>query len=280
MSEATHFAFKYEIFNTVMAIISKDYTTFLYKNLSSPYVVTSKNLYYNEETFNTVIPKTKKESKPKEPKKPSIAPKGKVLKVKGRKPIFKIGDMVIVTYGEEAGKRGKIIEVFSYEKYPESMKPDDVPYYEITNMGKEIPESNLAPFSESKEFPDARDKKEFIDYVNKFYGKGDSIYGKDFPNKGFTIAEIKKAVDKYLSREDLDWGNGDSVDREQVREILLATLPETKPTEKKKTVSKQDYQDAIDGVELLLSTGSLNKAKKQELQDYLEGLKVMLMSMK
>jgi DNA polymerase III sliding clamp (beta) subunit (PCNA family) len=280
MSEATHFAFKSEIFNTVMAVISKDYTTLLYKELSSAYVFTSKNLYYNEETFNTVIPKTKKESKPKELKKPSIAPKGKVLKVKGRKPIFKIGDMVIVTYGEEAGKRGKITQVFSYEKYPESMKPDDVPYYEITNMGKEIPESNLAPFSESKEFPDARDKKEFIDYVNSFYGKGDSIYGKDFPNKGFTIAEIKKAVDKYLSREDLDWGNGDSVDREQVRDILLATLPETKPTEKKESVSKQDYQDAIDGVELLLSTGFLNKDKKQELEDYLEGLKVMLMSMK
>jgi type I restriction-modification system DNA methylase subunit len=198
----------------------------------------------------------------------------------GRQPFFKVGDMVFVNYGEEAGKKGKITKVFSYEKYPESMKPDEVPYYEISNVGKEIPESNLVPFSESKNFPNAKVQSLFIDYLNSFYGKDDSIYGKNFPNKGFTRSEIKKAVDTYLMRKDLIWGNADSVDRENVRDILLATLPETKPTEKKKSVSKQDYQDAIEGVELLLSTGSLNKDKKQELKDYLEGLKVMLMSMK
>jgi hypothetical protein len=280
-SNATHIAFKTYQFNKIMAMISKDNTTILYKNLTSPYVVTSKNLYYNEETFNTVIPKSKKETKPKaktsvEKPKAEKTPANKM----GRQPFFKVGDMVFVNYGEEAGKKGKITKVFSYEKYPESMKPDEVPYYEISNVGKEIPESNLVPFSESKNFPNAKVQSLFIDYLNSFYGKDDSIYGKNFPNKGFTRSEIKKAVDTYLMRKDLIWGNADSVDRENVRDILLATLPETKPTEKKKTVSKQDYQDAIDGVELLLSTGSLNKAKKQELEDYLEGLKVMLMSMK
>ena len=283
MSEATHFAFKVYQFNKIMSLVSKDITTFLYSSLSSAYVVSSKNLYYNEEKFNDVVEKPKKQKavKPKETKTPSlpkISLKGKVLKVKGRLPKFKIGDSVIVTYGEEAGKKGKITQVFSYEKYPESMKPNDIPYYEITNMGKEIPESNLAPFSESKKFPDARDKKDFIQYVNQFYGKGDSLYGKDFPNKGFTLAEIEKAVNQYLRRKDLDWGNGDSVDREQVRDILLATISTEKPIEKNKTISKQDYQDAIDGIELLIETAK-NPLKKQ-LQEYLDGLKVMVESMK
>jgi DNA polymerase III sliding clamp (beta) subunit (PCNA family) len=283
MSEATHFAFKVWNFNKIMSLVSKDVTTFLYSDLSRAYVVSSKNLYYNEEKFNDVVekPKKQKTEKPKETTTkslPKISSKGKVLKVKDRLPKFKIGDSVIVTYGEEAGKKGKITQVFSYEKYPESMKPDEIPYYEITNVGKEIPESNLTYFSESKKFPDARDKKDFIQYVNQFYGKDDSLYGKDFPNKGFTIAEIEKAVNQYLRRKDLDWGNGDSVDREQVRDILWATLQTEKPKEKKKTISKQDYQDAIDGIELLIETAK-NPLKKQ-LQEYLDGLKVMVESMK
>ena len=66
----------------------------------------------------------------------------------------------------------------------------------------------------------ADDINEFISYCNKFYGKA-GIY-KDQLNGGFSVTEIKKAVLKYL--KDLDenptWGDGDSLDRERVRQIL------------------------------------------------------------
>jgi hypothetical protein len=66
----------------------------------------------------------------------------------------------------------------------------------------------------------ADDINEFISYCNKFYGKA-GIYKRDL-NGGFSVTEIKKAVLKYL--KDLDenptWGDGDSLDRERVRQIL------------------------------------------------------------
>ena len=66
----------------------------------------------------------------------------------------------------------------------------------------------------------ADDINEFISYCNKFYGKA-GIY-KDQLKGGFSVTEIKRAVLKYL--KDLDenptWGDGDSLDRERVRQIL------------------------------------------------------------
>lgn len=60
----------------------------------------------------------------------------------------------------------------------------------------------------------------FIDYVNEYYGKK-GIYA-DQLDGGFTKAELKKAVNKYISNLDKNstWGYGDSLDRERVRQIL------------------------------------------------------------
>ena len=68
----------------------------------------------------------------------------------GIKAKFKVGDHVYVNYGEERGANGVIQRVYSYEDYKKSMKPTDIPYYEIKGIGKEIPESNLEPFKEKE----------------------------------------------------------------------------------------------------------------------------------
>lgn len=60
----------------------------------------------------------------------------------------------------------------------------------------------------------------FVDYVDGFYGKK-GIYAEDLDG-GFTKAEIKKAVNKYVENLNANgtWGGGDSLDRERVRQIL------------------------------------------------------------
>ena len=60
--------------------------------------------------------------------------------------------------------------------------------------------------------------KEFRDYVHSFYGKG-GIY-----DLGCSIPDIENAIYLYFGKlqviEWLDWGDGDTVDRERVRVIL------------------------------------------------------------
>lgn len=63
----------------------------------------------------------------------------------------------------------------------------------------------------------------FIDYVNSFYGKKVGLYASDFSNGGFSITQIYIATKKYLNGDN-NWGGGDSMDREAVREILSANL--------------------------------------------------------
>jgi len=61
---------------------------------------------------------------------------------------------------------------------------------------------------------------DFVDYVEGFYGKK-GFYADELDG-GFTKKQIKDAVNKYL--KDLDrnptWGDGDSTDRERVRQYL------------------------------------------------------------
>ena len=60
--------------------------------------------------------------------------------------------------------------------------------------------------------------EEFYNYVFSFYNDKDGIY----PISGLTKDMIVSATDKYLTSEKCDWGDGDSVDREKVRDIILA----------------------------------------------------------
>ena len=61
---------------------------------------------------------------------------------------------------------------------------------------------------------------DFIAYVDSFYNEKNGIY----PIKGLTNSMIIKATQKYITSQtkDYTWGDGDSVDRERVRDIILA----------------------------------------------------------
>ena len=67
--------------------------------------------------------------------------------------------------------------------------------------------------------------EEFADYVWSFYSPNSTLY----PIKGLTIEDIFHAIEIYFERiekGDLEyvhysWGQGDSLDRERVRDIIL-----------------------------------------------------------
>ena len=62
---------------------------------------------------------------------------------------------------------------------------------------------------------------DFISYVDSFYNEKDGIY----PIKGMTNSMVIKGVQTYITQigesESLEWGGGDSLDRERVRDIIL-----------------------------------------------------------
>ena len=63
---------------------------------------------------------------------------------------------------------------------------------------------------------------DFIAYVDSFYNEKSGIY----PIKGLTNSMVIKGVQSYIAQcsesESLEWGGGDSLDRERVRDIILA----------------------------------------------------------
>ena len=71
---------------------------------------------------------------------------------------------------------------------------------------------------------------DFVDYVDSFYGLSDPIYPMTYKDTGLPLTkyDIYGATEDYLSKCSDDseklcvWGDGDSLDRERVRDILLA----------------------------------------------------------
>ena len=64
--------------------------------------------------------------------------------------------------------------------------------------------------------------KEFLDYCMSFYNPYNGLY----PIDGLTRAELALATLNYLdlvASTDITWGDGDSLDRERVRDILIET---------------------------------------------------------
>ena len=77
---------------------------------------------------------------------------------------------------------------------------------------------------------------EFVEYVDSFYGQNDPLYPLVKDGKPLSKVDILGATEKYLSlcayyeKQDKNWtsdykvmvwGDGDSLDRERVRDILL-----------------------------------------------------------
>ena len=70
---------------------------------------------------------------------------------------------------------------------------------------------------------------EFVDYVDSFYGQNDPLYpmmSKE-TKQPLSKLDIYRATENYLSMcsddnvKNCTWGDGDSLDRERVRDILL-----------------------------------------------------------
>ena len=70
---------------------------------------------------------------------------------------------------------------------------------------------------------------EFVEYVDSFYGVNDPLYPLEKNGQPLTTVDIYGATEIYLNRiskGDLEyvhyeWGDGDSLDRERVRDILI-----------------------------------------------------------
>ena len=71
-----------------------------------------------------------------------------------------------------------------------------------------------------------RNLDKFADYVMDFYSPYSGLY----PIKGLTIEDVFHAIEIYIDRLELPqdvkyshyaWGEGDSLDRERVRDIIL-----------------------------------------------------------
>jgi hypothetical protein len=69
------------------------------------------------------------------------------------------------------------------------------------------------------------ESNDFFKYVESFYGDGE-IYARYFANddgsEGASMEEITKAIDTLTNDDKWSWGGGDSMDREKVRDIMLA----------------------------------------------------------
>ena len=71
--------------------------------------------------------------------------------------------------------------------------------------------------------------RDFIKYVDSFYGMNDPLYPLSNKDNGLPLTEkdILIATHQYLATitkrnsETYTWGEGDSLDRERVRDILL-----------------------------------------------------------
>ena len=69
----------------------------------------------------------------------------------------------------------------------------------------------------------------FVEYVDSFYGVNDPLYPmiNNETKKPLSKVDILGATEKYLNQcsddklEYVTWGDGDSLDRERVRDILL-----------------------------------------------------------
>ena len=70
--------------------------------------------------------------------------------------------------------------------------------------------------------------REFLDYCMDFYNPYNGLY----PIDGLTRAELALATLNYLdlcASTDITWGDGDSLDRERVRDLVIqrrATKPQ------------------------------------------------------
>ena len=109
-------------------------------------------------------------------------------------------------------------------KAPRTIRPDtrrDTAYDRLARVLEVSPRDKYSPFA-LMAFP--TEIRQFISYVWEFYNpKSDAL-----PIRNLTPEDVYGATAQYLEalrdprNKDMTWGDGDSVDRERVRDILLS----------------------------------------------------------
>jgi hypothetical protein len=120
----------------------------------------------------------------------------------------------LLTYYNNVAKISSLDYIGDVKEHIETAK-DLVKNYKLYAKGGSV--DAYVPVSKKITTQEIND---FVDYVEGFYGKK-GLYADELDG-GFTKKQIKDAVNKYL--KDLDrnptWGDGDSIDRERVRQYL------------------------------------------------------------
>jgi len=110
---------------------------------------------------------------------------------------------------------------------------------EFDRKVKEIVEAKFSIKEESGQ--EDLDWSLFIDYVGNFYGTN-GIYADFFKNddgsEGVSKKEIVKTVKALLKDETWEWGSGDTMDREKVRDMMLTAREDDKNFE---SIKEGDY---------------------------------------
>jgi hypothetical protein len=139
---ADNFTFDLKYFKVILESLNCENVEMLYDEKNRAYIFGGDCFAYKH-----TIKAQKSISKPKEtPAKTEtkkVETKTSKEKSKGIEAKFKVGDNVLITYGEEVGKSGIVTKVYSHEIYPKSIKIDDTPNYEIKGASKNIPQDNL-----------------------------------------------------------------------------------------------------------------------------------------
>jgi DNA polymerase III sliding clamp (beta) subunit (PCNA family) len=207
------FSFDVKYFKIVLESLNCENVEMFYDEKNRAYIFGGDCFAYkNTIKAQKSISKTKEIIAKVETKK--VESKASKEKSKGVEAKFKLGDNVLINYGEEVGKTGIINKVYSYADYPKSIKIDDTPYYEIEGASKNIPQDNLElnVATESNEIEKAIETFEMLVNLG-----GTDVELKEWNEAVETFkmligddANIKKEIKSNLSFE--DWLKENNID--------------------------------------------------------------------
>jgi hypothetical protein len=189
----------------------------------------------------------------------SYAKGGKV-----RKSPFKVGDMVYSYQNPNHKMRVSFVEDRGVEDgvdygwgYKVALKTDEDGKYDpkgkYSKSSKWMSQNSVSKTKKTKYakggYIPYEDVREFEVYVTEFYGK-DGIYKKDYDG-GFTKQEIIEAVSDYIKDPKTEWGGGDSVDRELMRDRYL--IPSRYPNRKTEFKEKGGKMENVEVKQIVYS---------------------------
>ena len=111
-------------------------------------------------------------------------------------------------------------EIKPFDESSDKLHEEDIKWSDFVKLSKSSGQGGM-------------DWNNFIDYVEKFYGT-DGIYADFFKNhdgsEGVTKKEILKHVKILAKDKTWQWGQGDTMDREKIRDMMLNARPTSRTT--------------------------------------------------